>query len=199
MTVLATGNNLRLKGDVTRRALVARLDSQDERPEHRKFNQDVLAEAGGNRWNLIHAVLTIVLAYRAAGSPNVADPIGSFEVWDRTVRSPLIWAGCGDPVATIERVREDDPVLGDLKAMMTIWYDAFGAEKMTIADVLRRVTPPDNPLYEALEGIAREQGLINRRRLGHYLRRHMDRIVDGLRIESAGERRSGTVWRVVRT
>ena len=197
MTVLVTGNNLRLKGDVTRRAVTARLDSRQERPERRTFDQDVVAEAARDRWNLIRAALTIVLAYRAAGCPNVVEPIGSFECWDRNVRSPLIWAGCGDPVATIERQREDDPVLGDLKAMMTIWSDTFGAEKKTVADVLRVATPPDCPLFDVLEGIAGERGLINRRKLGHYLRRHMDRVVGGLRIESAGESRGSAVWRVV--
>ena len=40
--VSATGNNLVLVGDMTRRALLCRLDPQFERPELRKFDRDVI-------------------------------------------------------------------------------------------------------------------------------------------------------------
>ena len=196
VTVLATGNNIRLKGDVTRRAIVARLDAGVERPEQRAFDQDVVAEAFEDRWGLVAAVVTIVLAYHRAGCPDVVRPLGSFEGWDRMVRAPLVWAGCADPVQTMERLREDDPALGDLKALMAAWFERFGAERMSVTDVVRTARSETGHLLEALEAVGGERGDINGRKIGHYLRRYADRIVSGLRITTAGENRAGAIWRI---
>jgi putative DNA primase/helicase len=59
----ATGNHLRLVGDLTRRALIARLDPKTDRPELRQFDYHPLAEASDNRGELVAAALTILRAY----------------------------------------------------------------------------------------------------------------------------------------
>lgn len=66
-TVLATGNNMRLKGDVTRRAFVARLDAGTERPELHRFDSHPVEDAMAQRWDYVRAALTIILAYHPAG------------------------------------------------------------------------------------------------------------------------------------
>ena len=43
----ATGNNLVLVGDMTRRALLCRLDPERERPELRRFDSDPVADGQG--------------------------------------------------------------------------------------------------------------------------------------------------------
>jgi putative DNA primase/helicase len=67
----ARGNNLRLRDDMTRRAVVCNLDAEVERPELRKLSFDPLVRAQENRGRYVAAVLTIVRAYRAAGSSPV--------------------------------------------------------------------------------------------------------------------------------
>jgi hypothetical protein len=49
---------------------------------------------------------------------------------------------------------------------------------------------------EVLRDIADERGEINRRKLGWWIRRHADRIVDGLRFVRASGNRSAEAWKV---
>jgi hypothetical protein len=51
-------------------------------------------------------------------------------------------------------------------------------------------------LSEVLRDIADERGEINRRKLGWWIRRHADRIVDGLRFVRAIGNRSAEAWKV---
>jgi putative DNA primase/helicase len=109
-TIFATGNNLRLKDDVTRRSLLARLDAQMERPETRTFKANPFDTVLANRGLYLWAALTIVLAYRAAGMPDRLPGIGDpFAEWSDYIRSALVWLGYDDPVLTMEAVRDNDP------------------------------------------------------------------------------------------
>ena len=114
----ATGNNLTIKGDLTRRSVVARLDPKVAQPELRDFAYDPLADAKSNRGELVAAVLTVLLAYHIAGRPNrPSPPLQSFVPWSHTVRGALLWLGQGDPVKTMERLRKNDPVLKNVTAV----------------------------------------------------------------------------------
>ncbi len=196
-TVMANGNNIRLKGDVTRRALIARLDAQVERPELRSFTRDPVAEAQKNRWAYVRAAMTIILAYQHAGCPPVARPIGNFETWCHMVRDPLVWAGCTDPAATMERLREDDPLRGDLEALLEAWHAHFGNEAKLVGDVIRAAQTRQSPLADALEAVALVGGSINRRRQGHYLKANLARVVGGRKFVDDGKRNGSKLWKVV--
>ena len=103
--ITATGNNLIIKGDLTRRSVVCRLDPKVERPELRQFAYDPIADAKDNRGELVVAVLTILRAYHVAGRPNRPPRLQSFEIWSDTVRGALMWLGAGDPAGTMDRLR----------------------------------------------------------------------------------------------
>ena len=135
--VTATGNNLVVKGDATRRAVVGRLDPKVERPELRSFNYDPIADAKQNRGELVVAVLTILKAYHNAGLPSRPPPLQSFVDWSDTVRGALLWLGQGDPVNTMRRLRATDPTLVNLKAVLTAWRDQFGDEATSSAVVAK--------------------------------------------------------------
>ena len=109
--ITATGNNLIIKGDLTRRSVVCRLDPKVERPELRQYAYDPIADAKDNRGELVVAVLTILRAYHVAGRPNRPPRLQSFEIWSDTVRGALMWLGAGDPAGTMNRLRRADPVL----------------------------------------------------------------------------------------
>ena len=77
----ATGNNLSFAGDMTRRALLCRMDARMENPEGRSFEKDLRSWVPEHRGQLVAAGLTILRAFVAAGRPGLAKlpPFGSFE------------------------------------------------------------------------------------------------------------------------
>jgi hypothetical protein len=61
-TVFATGNNLTIAGDLTRRALLGALDARCEHPERRSFEFDPIAVARTERGRLVVAAMTVLRA-----------------------------------------------------------------------------------------------------------------------------------------
>jgi hypothetical protein len=194
--VIATGNNLRIKGDVARRAIVSRLDPGVERPELRAFDQDLLAEVRERRGELVTACLTLVRAYHVAGQPTITEtPIGSYAAWDAMVRSPLIFANEADPVSTMERLRVADPTLAALREVLGVIYERFASAQT--AKELANAAQGDDNLRDALLPVAgNPNGTVNTRRLGNYLAKHADRIVDGMQLRSIGTRKHAQLWHV---
>jgi hypothetical protein len=215
--ITATGNNLIVKGDATRRSLIGRLDPKCERPELREFDYDPIADAKEHRAELVVAVLAVLRAYHAAGRPNrPKPPLQSFVPWSDTVRGAIMWLGQGDPVATMTRLRETDPELESLKTVITVWRDAFGYKPTTLSAAveaanatiatpepgsLDQVRVPANPaLREALLIVAGRGPAIDVRVLGRWFAKHQDRIVnledETLAFEKAGLLHGLLQWRV---
>lgn len=94
--VLASGNNLTLAGDTSRRAVMCRLDAGVEKPENRRFSFDCHEEVKAGRPELVVAGLTILRAYIVAGKPEKLTPMGSFDHWE-WIRGALVWLGCAEP------------------------------------------------------------------------------------------------------
>ena len=193
-TIFATGNNLRLVGDLTRRVIICRLDAKSERPELRAFKRNPLEDIFANRGLYVAAALTVVRAYFAAGKPNPAPPLGSFGGWSDTVRSALMWLECADPVQTMEAARREDPTLQATIAVFTAWRDTIGiGKKLTAAELINQATTAhatqefcqtENSLQAALiDAIGSKSGSLNARELGKWLSRQKERIVCDLRLE----------------
>ena len=87
--ITATGNNLKLVGDLTRRAVIGRLDPETDRPEIRQFDYDPLVDARENRAELVAAALTILKAYCVAGMPGRPPRLQGFGEWSDLVRGAL--------------------------------------------------------------------------------------------------------------
>ena len=108
--LFATGNNLKLYGDMLRRGLICRLDAGEERPELRTFEQEDPERAlKRERGRYAVAALTVLRAYIIAGRPIRRQPLGGFEGWSDLVRNALLWLGEEDPVETVESARAEDP------------------------------------------------------------------------------------------
>jgi putative DNA primase/helicase len=99
-TVFATGNNLRLVGDMTHRAILCDLDANMEKPEKRSFDFDPIEYVASMRGDYIAAAIIIVRAYQGAGCPTPCLPLAGFEDWSRLVRAPLVWLGEEDAAET---------------------------------------------------------------------------------------------------
>jgi hypothetical protein len=206
-TFFATGNNLTLSDDLTRRAVVCFLDPERERPDQRDFDGDPEKAVLQRRAELVVALLTMVRAYRAAGSPRPkVFNFGGYEDWCWSVRYPLIWLGMADPCEGRERLEDRDPVREQLIALLTAWYEVFGSEGVKVADAIREATDdPDGPttkaearkvLCEVLAEVGGRSGKISPTAIGKFIASHEHRVEGSLRFEKAGKAKGAVLWRV---
>ena len=187
-TVFATGNNLIVTDDLTRRTLLCRLDAGVERPELRTFKSNVLKVARAERVGLVIDVLTILRAWHLSGEPESDNPLGSFEEWSLRVRQPLLWLDQVDPCSSIGLVRENDPARTALDIVLQQWATSLGTmNALTVQEIISRaVVVPD--LYNALMTVAAAaQGpTISNDRLGRWLSKNNGKIVGRFRLNSRG-------------
>ncbi|MBB4858278.1 putative DNA primase/helicase [Novosphingobium chloroacetimidivorans] len=206
-TVFATGNNIQMVGDMTRRVVLCTLDPGMERPELRKFEAKPVDMVLSDRGKYIAAALTVCRAYAVAGYPDQCRPLASFEDWSRVVRSALVWLGREDPVATMEAARADDPVTSLLRTLFTSWYEATGSNWMSAAE-LKRTAETTNPhggynrpdLNQALRDAAADRGgTIDAGNLGRFLGRHKGRVIQGLKLVNDNDLHAKSkLWRLER-
>ncbi len=198
--LLANGNNLRFRPDMTRRTILSVLDSQLENPEYRVFDRNFEEFTHANRGKLVAAALTILKTYIVAGSPDKKQPrLGSFEGWSDLVRSSLIWLGQPDPVETQAEITAQDDERQTLLALLQSWYDCYTSIPKTAKEVcLGAIQTGSGDLRDVLLEVALDRkGDISPRKLGYYLRSHCRSVISGLRFETAGEDRLGTTrWKV---
>jgi putative DNA primase/helicase len=195
-SLLATGNALTPAGDMTRRVLVAEMDPQCERPELREFHNDPKADALAARAELVNAGLTIITAGMRATFRR-PPPLGSFTEWSRRVRDALVWLGMPDPVTVMERTFDGDPEREAAIAVLAAWREVFGTGSATAAEAAH-AAKNGGPLADALESVATRGGTVSAKALGRWLRRHIGRVLDGLKVQkSGGDEKRGARWRVV--
>jgi hypothetical protein len=211
----ATGNNLLLMGDMTRRALVCTLDASVERPELRQFGSDGHDRVREDRGRYVVAGLTLLRAFVVAGMPKAARaPLNSFGPWSRLVRDALLWLGEADPCETMERARAEDPVLARLAMVMELWAKILKDARVTPSEIIAAATmkggsqavpglgiiPGDqfkHPEFrEALLEVAGESGNINGMRLGKWLGKNCGRLVNGRRLAKAELYKGVQRWRL---
>ena len=205
--VLATGNNVEIVGDTSRRVLVSRLVSPLEHPEDRAeyAHHPLLPWVAQERPRLVRAALTLLRAFVVAGRPQHHRPWGSFESWTALVADALVWAGAASPLETRPTVEGDaDPERAALLGLLDGWprLDARGEgltakqviETLFTAERLRGEAPPDgfDDLRELIESItsAPPGKAPSPRRLGDFLRHRRDRVVGGRCFRSADAYRS---------
>lgn len=215
--IWATGNNITLQADTTRRVIHIRLDSPLERPEDRAnfVHRDLLAYVAKHRQSLYVDVVTILAAFVRAGCPLPDDlrALGSFENWSRVVRGAVIWVGLSDPCSTrdglevaadaekeiltdlLDAMERYDP-LGNgvvLATLMADLYPALGSPPADAASVAMRTAIETATNCPAGKPPAARQ-------VGSRFKRLRDRVVGGRKLTSRpGEKRvGGVVWRVVK-
>lgn len=208
---IATGNNVRVDGDLTSRCVLCRIDPKTERPEERHFDVNLHEYVPKNRGRLVAACLTILRAYvvatRAEFGGNPADRVrcvefGRFEQWSQLIREPLIWLGLDDPCASRRIIESRDPVRDTLGNLLETWYKHFGPAPRTIAKTLLELQGDLEHNYDDLEAclmsIAGERGRINAFRVGNFIAKHENRIERGFHFERfSGGNGTGIAWRAV--
>lgn len=195
---LANGNNLSLAGDLTRRALLIRLDPSMERPEERIFSFDPVKRVLESRAEYVGHVLTVLRGYVVAGWPDMKlTPFGSFERWSALVRSALVWCGAEDPCKSRLAVEDADPDKALLRGLLTAWYDRFQSGPTVVKELAGAALEKDSPLGELLAEISGDGHGVNTRKVAWWLRRQAGVIVDGLKVVQVTGSRVAS-WRVVK-
>lgn len=220
-----TGNGLVIGADMSRRAILARLEPDTDRPEDREGPRP------GSRWKYPHLLdytlehraellghaLTIVRAYLAAGRPNQGlKPMGSFEAWSSVIRSAIVWAGAEDPCATVKDAREADFDDHALRMMVRCWPVKNGVVTASMLIEWAEIIPPlgvdqeKRAFFERTKTIremwraallewlpAKRGDLPTARELGYALRGIKGSVIGNYRIDALPHTSSGIPWQRV--
>lgn len=205
-TWIATANNIILRGDLARRSYRIRIDAKSERPWQRDdFKQaDLLSWVQDHRGDLLAALLTMARAWYANGKPQPAAKIpklGGFEQWASVCGGILAYAGATGFLDNLEAlyglVDDEAPQWG---GFLKAWFDEFGDTPKTVADfwVVAQTKPP---LSEAIpESVEWDTEKLNssKKKLGNALKKRVDRIYSGYRLERFSKASRGHIvlWKV---
>lgn len=118
VTWVSLGNNVQVKGDITRRVYRIALRPKYANPQDRAASSfrhpgqsglDLLSWTRKNRKELLTAILTLVRAWYAAGAPYPKRGVsfGSFEVWERMVGGIVETAGLPDFLGNLKVWRSE--------------------------------------------------------------------------------------------
>lgn len=189
------GNNVGLQGDVVRRVMSIVLDSP-ENPESRMHRFDPRAVIRDNLANYRADILDLLTSYRAAGSPLMSkEGLASFEEWSRLVRNCVLWLGYADPMATIRAAQAEDGETMQLRRMLHVWSERFGAEPMLLRDLAS--SPFEGEVaaewQEVYGSITTYKGRQDPAQFGYWLRRMKGRKIDGMYFTASETRGKGGV------
>lgn len=213
---IATGNNIRIGGDLARRCYRIRLQAEGFRYwEERVFTHPDLVEwVLENRGRLLHALLTIARSWFAAGQPEApVRSLGGFLGWCRTIGGMLHHADIQGFLENQDEVyTEMDAEMTAWRTFLEAWWEVYRDEPVTanrLAALLQPGQPRSGedlqrhqPLYEALPyDLAADVGRSTfGHRLGNALSARQGKwfTEDGLRVEKAGEYQRAKKWRLMR-
>ncbi|MGH6846463.1 MAG: hypothetical protein ACREC0_03175 [Methylocella sp.] len=196
---MVNGNGLMIGGDIVRRTVMCNLDPRCENAESREFEFNPFDEILSRRAKYVRACL-VIGKFGLVAPPHGKPELASFELWDRCFRRALIALGCADPCGSIEKLRTEAPDVRALALAISCLSNIFADTSFTsrgailvatehAKDSLFPTAPPhmteamQADLREALLGVAEANGIISSKRLGKWLTRNKDRIVNGLKIE----------------
>lgn len=210
----ATGNNVMIGADTSRRIIHIRLDVLDQRPEERSGfrHADILQYVREQRARLVVAGLTVLGAYFHAGRPGVAlKPMGSFEGWSELIRQAVVWVGLPDPCITRSGIALlSDSTEAALAQLMDAWrlYHP-GDHGVVIAALLARLYSSEGDCPTDSASVAMRAAIENLvcgaagkqptpKQVGNRLRAYRRRVLDGMMfdLDERETRRAGSVWRL---
>ena len=196
---LGSGNNVGPVRDLLRRVLTIHIDPRCATPATMTYKNYPVDKVRKQRDLYVTAVLTIILAWRKAGSPRAdVESIVTFGgAWSDYCRHPLMWLGHPDPATALLEQVKHDPDGDALAGLMAEWRSAFGSTPTTVRKAVEKAELVHNDLLDAMrEFPIEEKGLINRSKLGWLLKKNANRIVNGFVFQQAMA--DGRIaWRVV--
>lgn len=196
---LGSGNNVGPVRDLLRRVLTIHIDPRCATPATMTYKNYPVDKVRKQRGLYVAAVLTIILAWRKAGSTRAGvESIVTFGgAWSDYCRHPLMWLGQPDPATALLEQVKHDPEGDALAGLMAEWRTAFKSEPATVRKAVERAELVHTDLLDAMrEFPIEEKGSINRSKLGWLLKKNANRIVGGFVFQQSTA--DGRVaWRVV--
>lgn len=153
-TWIANGNNIRLAGDLPRRAYRARLDAQLAQPWLRQPSEfkhpDLIKWVRQKRGDIIAAVLTVARSWVVAGKPkpNNLVSIGSYESFCEVLGGILDYIKVPGFLGNLQQMySEMDVETPQWESFLEAWQEVFGDSGVTVAEIGKnlkkmRVLPP---------------------------------------------------------
>lgn len=198
--LILTGNNLTLAGDLPRRVIICRIDTETDQPFAREFDLDPLAWVLEHRLEILTAACILIRAQITHADKRAAGRLASFEAWDELVRKTVVWADAalcpgkfGDPMDLVREAQAADPESGVLFALLDALRDQFGDKEFSAKDVQTQAKAPasQTQLEHALLDLAGDRCLHSVRSLGRVLKYREGRIVHGLRLMGRQDKNRG--------
>jgi hypothetical protein len=193
-TWIMTSNNAEISRDLVRRTCWVRIDPQVERPEERPEasyrHPNIKLWVTRNRGQILAAICKLVEAWTDAGSPAYnGQKLGSYEAWCKTIGGILEHAGVAGFMGNMEQLRVSaNSAETAWEGFMMRWWEKFGREGVKAGD-LREMFESDSDLAGML-GNGNESSRTTR--LGHLIRKRVDRICGGLKIVRSETRAAGS-------
>lgn len=180
---VATANNMQYKNTLARRVVQCTIDPALEAPETRggwKY-PDVLGYVKSQRAVLVVAALTLLRAHAIVGRPAHSEsPFGSYEAWDKVVRSALIWAGAADPRAGHDTLHvAADADTEPLRVLVAAWLSALKTTYMSVGSAIDRARNLGVLGQELIRAFEMIDERLRAQQIGQALARWQGRIVDG--------------------
>jgi hypothetical protein len=196
---LGSGNNVGPVRDLLRRVLTIHIDPRSATPATMIYKGAPVDKVRRNRGVYVGAVLTIIEAWRRAGSPRAeADGIATYGgAWSDYCRFPLMWLGYPDPATALLNQIRHDPDGDTLSGLLTEWFAVFRSTPTTVRKAIQAATQSEIALLDAIrEFPVEDRGVINPAKLGWLLKKNANRIVNGLEFQPS-EADGRKAWRVV--
>ena len=156
----ATGNNLRLGGDMVTRSILVGLDPGIPHPELRTGfaipNLDDWILRPDNQRRVLWNLLVLVLDWTSCGAPRATGiTMRQFTPWAEAVGGFLAHHDIGGFLANAETIRQIDDDDADWTSFLAEWFHRFGSDRKLAKDV-RRSAEPLKPTFES--GVEVQEG-----------------------------------------
>ena len=215
-TFAATGNNVVLGKEMSRRVLRVYLRSDQANPEDRArsgFKYSNLRQyVKDNRGKLLSAALTILRGYCAAGRPDMRlRSLGSFEAWSDLVRNAIVWADkrLPDPGDSRDEIRRacDPETTNDLPVLLEGIRKLDNKHQgLLVSDIIEQAQYQQSSCKELWDVLKRNwpgksaAEPINGRALGMKLHHIQDSVIGNMTLKKTNGADSRVArWKVVTT
>ena len=201
---IATGNNIRLAGDLPRRCYKVRLDAESARPWQRDPKQfkhpQLLRFVKENRGELLAAIFTLARGWIIAGrpAPKNIPVMGSFEEWREVIGGILEFTGVKDFLGNLNELYESAETDEGIEVFLEGCFDIWDDKCFTTKEVRREIdlNPNLGDLLPAWldpeeKGFTRKLGNLFARKAGAY-------FTNGLQLVRDGESHRALLWRIVK-
>lgn len=149
--LLATGNHLTAKGDMTEgRVLVTRIVPDQDLAKREYRHRDLAAYVIEQRPELVAAALTVLRGFLASPCEDRPPPTGfRHRQWGDLIAASLQWLGLPDPCLAMGRTQAADPERESQGDVVRIWAKKFGEQFVTTTQLIELPS-----LGEALASLA---------------------------------------------